>query len=371
MIELQPQERARFEMLEAFMHPVARGRTLTHQPAEQDPHLNALLSVLNKKATDPGVSAASPTQATVISGWAAYDKGDYMNAQRCFVLGLAAKTAPYLELSATFGLGKVYTRTGHFEASRIWLVKALVLARQWDRCIDLAHLHGAMGELMLRAGHAREAWFHMGCATRLLPHGAKQRQRQHIYMASVLMRLGGAADRTAAEELLMNALFSARDLNDKVSEWHAAARLQALWLDQGKIGDHPAANIELAPGVNNPGAGYLMLGRAIGAALNGQSDTALHLAQVSLQAFGDLRAESRWASLVLAVLENKRSPEWEGVAPDIAAVLPEVQFKEHMRIWSEVELNNDGFALLRTTPALGSSVQAVHALWSLRRPLFL
>jgi hypothetical protein len=101
----------------------------------------------------------------------------------------------------------------------------------------------------------------LSSAYNLLPAGSGQRPRQLNYLGTTLARLG---EHLRAESVLMTALHMARDLDDKPSQWHAAARLCFLdnksndvRLTRGLVA-HPDDNAEYAPAA----LGYWCLGNA-------------------------------------------------------------------------------------------------------------
>lgn len=227
-------------------------------------------------------------------GWQDYYQGRYAEAAQAFWQAWAAvqpqpnELEPDLGAAAdvALGLGKVYTRSGHWQAARAWLLYALGLARSEQRLFTTTEGYGALGELLLRAGHEQAAHHCMGTAYQLLPPGAGQQAKQLNYLASALMRCG---ELLRAESLLMTSLHMAIDQGDTDSVWHALARLQFLQLQQPDTATQRDIGQTLRayqPAQRTPVAcGFLAIGRALWLVQRGQRDqasTALEQARCDL-----------------------------------------------------------------------------------------
>lgn len=250
-------------------------------------------------------------QAMRWRGWVAYFQGDYGAACEQFLAGLkqlaqqdSTTNSPLLKGRLALGLAKVYTRTGHWQSARGWLLHALDQARRANSLLDMVKGYGALGELLLRGGHPRDALFCLGTARELLPAGAAERARQWNYLASALMRLNTARDQLAAESLLMSSYYLAMDSKDRTSANHALARLQFLELDRQQSRDmptvigHPATELEqTCPESAKDGVpeGFLAMGRAFAAWRRGEHSRATHLAEQASRCLRHTQAEQRWA----------------------------------------------------------------------------
>lgn len=94
-------------------------------------------------------------------GWRAYYQGDYYPAAQHFIQAWRMMNDESLSAGladVALGLGKVYTRTGHWRAARDWLLKALSIGREQNRLFDIVQGYGALSELLLRGGHPQAAY---------------------------------------------------------------------------------------------------------------------------------------------------------------------------------------------------------------------
>ena len=242
-------------------------------------------------------------------GWRAYYAGHLTAAadwlHQAFEACTAAPQDQQLKVESALGLGKVYTRTGHWQAGRAWLLHSLDLARRADRQFDIMRGYGALAELLLRAGHVQAAHACMSTAYHLLPAGKGQQAKQLNYLATALMR---SRANLRAESLLMTALYMAKDAGDQESRLHALARLQFLrWDTQGadqgdileELGEQPEHDMPEPPSA--PAAsGFLKVGRALRALSPSCSDIMLEAGIQALhqahEAFGSaLPMEQAWA----------------------------------------------------------------------------
>lgn len=245
-------------------------------------------------------------------GWRAYYRGDYVQASQHFMLAWDAISQLGLagQADIALGLGKVYTRTGHWEAARGWLLHSLAIGRQQNRLFDVVQGYGALGELLLRAGHPQAAYSCLSIAYHSLPPGSGQRSRQLNYLASALLHCG---ELLRAESLLMTSIHLAHDSHDADSVWHALARLQFLRLEDGvnHIADLDDVTVSLQAYVPtskyNPIAlGFLYMGQALMAYQGKRPAEALAKIQLAKPLFGvQFPYEHAWALQWEAFLTDK------------------------------------------------------------------
>lgn len=273
-------------------------RQWLQQHGSDDPEFADWLSV---RLRVPGSAERMQQLPTAVrqqwQGWQHYYQGRYTAAAQQFWHAWEAvqpqpntpePEEPDLGAAAdvALGLGKVYTRSGHWQAARAWLLHALNLARSEQRLFAVTEGYGALGELLLRAGCEQAAHHCMGTAYQLLPPGAGQQAKQLNYLASALIRCG---ELLRAESLLMTSLHMAIDQGDTDSVWHALARLQFLQLQQPAAAtQHDIGQTLQAyqPAQRTPVAcGFLAIGRALWLVQRGRLDeanTALEQARCDL-----------------------------------------------------------------------------------------
>lgn len=174
-------------------------------------------------------------------GWQAYYRGDLLSAAAFFEDAwrqISAGEPHYgFRPDVALGLGKVYTRTGHWRSARDWILVFLADARRTGDLFAVTQGYGALGELFLRADQGQPALACLNIAFHVLPAGSGQQSRQLNYLASALMR---NREWLRAESLLMTGLQNARAMlsagidsqEAAASIWHALARLQFLDLER-------------------------------------------------------------------------------------------------------------------------------------------
>ncbi|MBL1266008.1 hypothetical protein [Candidatus Methylomicrobium oryzae] len=246
-------------------------------------------------------------------GWRAYYIGDYCRAAEHFLLAWQTVNADCCltrQADVALGLGKVYTRTGHWRTAREWLLTSLALGRQQNRLFDIVQGYGALGELLLRSGHPQAAFTCLSNAYHLLPPGSGQRPRQLNYLASALLRCG---ETLRAESLLMTSLHLAHDSHDDESVWHALARLQFLVLDNSRVPKDHSEDVtetlkEYVPTakINPIALGFLHMGHALLAYRHDNRVDALSKIQLAKSLFGlQFPYEHCWALQWEAFLTDK------------------------------------------------------------------
>ena len=354
---------------EALMHPLLQGhlqaseRHLHHlalADRQQDQALRIWLkAALNKPGTQEEITALPAPQAARWQGWLAYHQGDYHGAWQHFRQGWQQaqagqeRPAGALPVALALGLGKVYTRTGHWHTARNWLLHALALARRGDRLFDCVRGYGALGELFLRAGHAQPALFCLGTAYHLHPPGASERSRQWNYLASALMRLGTERDQQAAQALLMSSFYLALDSHDPVSASHALARLQFRELDTRTLPRdivHQLSAQQVLDALaraERPAAavpqGFLAIGRAFAAWRRGDASGAQAHAMQARQHLRHNQAEHHWASALcqgLGITAMATDQIAEAPPVEITAAPSEPSVIDHL--WQSLALTDLG-----------------------------
>ncbi|ANE56529.1 tetratricopeptide repeat protein [Methylomonas sp. DH-1] len=239
-------------------------------------------------------------------GWRVYYQGDYSQAAQHFIEAWRVMSDKFLSMGqadVALGLGKVYTRTGHWRAARDWLLKALAIGRQQNRLFDIVQGYGALGELLLRGGHPQAAYTCLSTAYHILPPGSGQRPRQLNYLASALLRCG---ETLRAESLLMTSIHLAHDKGDSDSVWHALARLQFLCIDdnrssKGHFNDVTDVLRDYVPQTDNNSIalGFLRVGQALLACRSGHQAEALAKIQVAKSFFETRFPFEHWWALQL------------------------------------------------------------------------
>lgn len=292
----------------------AFSRQWVEEHGDEDPALAAWLSAQLKLPDQPGyLTQAPPALRLPWEGWLAYYRGDYPDAAAFFCQAwdateLAADEASLAAADVALGFGKVYTRSGHWEAARAWLLLSLQLCRDHHRLFGLVQGYGALGELFLRAGQSQAAHAAMSTAFHLLPPGSGQQPRQLNYLASTLMRTGAML---RAQSLLMTSLHMAHDAGDADSVWHALARLQFLAIAHEGAA---APDVQETLGAYVPArvtpvaASFLHVGRAHRYWSRGDTTAARACLHRGLEALGSqgqaLPCEQTWVERLIVALEG-------------------------------------------------------------------
>lgn len=325
---------------------------------DEDPALAVWLAGQLKLADAPALLAQAPVLPRLIwQGWIAYYRGDYLAAAARFAEAwTVAETEPAEDADRAeiaLGFGKVYTRSGHWQAARAWLLHALACYREDERLFGLVQGYGALGELMLRGGQPQAANACMSTAYHLLPPGSGQQARQLNYLASTLMRIGA---RLRAESLLMTSLHMAHDGGDADSVWHALARLQFLALDQ----DPAPSGVDMletlrdyVPASPTPVAqAFLHIGRAIQHWRQQCIPAARQCLTVAREAVQSLPGERQWVQALIDTLDGGQTASGPALHT-LLNLLPEpapAQTSIVDRTWAAVPLpTQNGFAVLATT----------------------
>lgn len=262
---------------------------------------------LKTEPTAAQLAACEPAQAAAWRGWMLFYQGRFMAAEPELIHAWRALPASApdtaLECDIALGLGRLYTRSGHWRQAMGWLLAGLRLARGHGRQFDIIRCYGALGELLLRAGYPHQAQLYLATSCHLLPPGSGQRPRQLNYLASALMRNG---DLYKAESLLMTSLFMAVDEQDNESLWHSLARLQILHLRQADCGyadARQALNGELPAPVPIATAMY-HLARAALLQASAPESARHELAQAAELTGGRFPVEHAWSRRSLAALDR-------------------------------------------------------------------
>lgn len=148
------------------------------------------------------------------------------------------------------------------------------------------------------------------------------------YLATALLRLNTRRDQAAAEDLLMQSYYLARDTGDLTSILHSMARLQFLYLDRHQPEVDVCQLLELQP--DNKSAhplhqvplGFLALGRSLAAMQLAHKDSAATtLAQQACEHLKNHPAEYYWA-LSLHSFLHSNTAQLPGLQ------LPEIQLHQ-------------------------------------------
>lgn len=342
---LQPLFQGHFKGIQKKQH------SLSHSPLPI--WLQAALP--SSEMTDQ-VAALPPAAAACLQGWRAYYGGDLEQARQFFAKAQAAVTPSVadsgLATDIALGFAKVYTRSGHWQTAREWLLYSLSLARKADRLFDSVRGFGALGELFLRAGKTQQALFCLNTAHQLLPPGGGERSRQWNYIASALLRLAGTRDLQTAESLLMSSYYLALDSNDFNSACHALARLQILELERDShidvIEKLKDASAVLSQRVDAIPQGFLAMARGFSAWKRNDLTQAASLAQQALHHFRNHYGEYQWAQgfcTALGVETSVTPPSRE--VPQLSA--PPASLNTLNHIWTKGTLSNTGPSLFIPT----------------------
>ncbi|MFI3135362.1 MAG: hypothetical protein QX197_01150 [Methylococcaceae bacterium] len=260
------------------------------------------LAKMHKRLTKAQASLLNEAVLAQYDGWEAYNIGDYDKSHYSFVTAQNVNTED--SYGVGLGLAKVYTRLGHWEIAKQWLLHELPMARQQNDLYGQAQCYGALGEVFLRANYPKLAYECFGNAFHVLPKGSSQREKQYNFQASALIRTGNTEQ---AEQCLMSALYLA-DGKQIDSVWHSLARLQFLWLQQEKndaVETYYAEYLQKKPGI--PVAeGFLKIASAFLAYRQENKLKAIDLAEEALSCFNDkFPMESYWAKKILQALKNE------------------------------------------------------------------
>ena len=342
-------------------------RQWLQKQADSDPEFADWLALRLRMPRPPErMELMAPHLRQLLTGWRLYYQGDYHRAVEQFQLAwpavLSGQRDSSCAIDLALGFGKVYTRSGHWSQAREWILHSLALARTQHRLFAVTEGYGALGELLLRAGHAKAAQACMSSAYQLLPPGSGQQTKQLNYLASALMRNGA---NLRAESLLMTALHMAHDQGDSDSVWHALARLQFLQLQTENSGHDVMQSMAVyLPETRTPVAcGLLQIGLALWRVRQGHPDEAVLCLQQALADLGPLLPLERlWAQrLHSALLGQPYSAEaalyrWAAIKP----VSPPAMTHVMDRTWADLPLAaSNGFACLQQP--LGSLEQEAQA----------
>ena len=292
-------------------------------------------------------------------GWQAYMTGDYYKSHDFFITAHNLKTED--SQGAGLGLAKVYTRLGHWEAAKQWLLYELPIVRQQNDLYGQAQCYGALGEVFLRADYPKLAYECFGNAFYLLPKGSSQREKQYNYQASALIRTGNTEQ---AEQCLMSALYLA-DNKQIDSVWHSLARLQFLWLQQQKtdaVQTYYAEYLQQKPNIA-VAEGFLNIASAFLAYRQQNKDEAIDLAVQGANCFKDkFPMESYWAQKIIQALKNE--PFILQPLDPVKTIWPEYSSNLIERPWLKHSLPEQGFEPIQ-------KAQTVEALWEARLLFFI
>lgn len=357
-----------------------------HSPG-QSGHLAGLLMSWRTLQAKPAEHQQAPVDWPAVLqdqwlGWQRFYAGDYVNAAGAFVSALQGgrEVDELLFMGTALGLGKVYTRTGHWAAAREWLLYYLSLSRRSKHDLSVVKGYGALGELFLRSGHPHAALAAFRSAFQLTPAGRGNPSMQLNFLASGFMRNGAFL---RAETLLMQSLHTAAIHFDPAlatgltrdSIQHALMRLQFIkWLTR-RTQDYLLPPIcqdvlrEFMAGAGTGVAGgFYAVGKAFLAVAQGQTVEAASQLDLAAQCFGPAYpVEHCWAARLRVSLADGEGSRIQA-APAVAAAISLLPLPApaHALIldatWSQLQLpTGSAFAPLLEPRTIWASEQA---LWS-------
>ena len=361
-------------------------RTLANPECDHtNPANNWIACRLGLPWPENSVNTWPPAMQQQWRGWQTFYQGQYAKSAQHFNQA-AQHNPPHdplgLQGNIALGLGKVYTRTGHWQAARTWILQGLSHARSPHDMFGVVQGYGALGELFVRSGHCREALACMSITFHLMPPGAGQQSKQLNFMASALIR---NREYLRAESLLQTALHTANDLSvrhhnqslqreARDSILHAKARLQFLELDKNQMeatdlfpqtdtDNHSPAGLHIAEG-------FLCMGRAFVACQQDNHPLAITCVHRAGSAFGDTYPmERHWAALLEAKVKGLPLPDRQDIAA-LISMTPELPTQTGANIldqtWEQTPLPEDnGFS-----PLLSEQLD-LQALLDMRQMFFL
>lgn len=303
----------------------------------------ALAKVYDKSLSKQQKLLLDGTLLDQYEGWQCYFLGQYVESHVFFMSAYQANTEDGYGVG--LGLAKVYTRLGYWETAKQWLLYELPKARQCNDLFLQAQCYGALGEVFLRAGYAKLAYECFGHAFYVLPKGSSQREKQYNYQASALIRTG---NKEQAEQCLMSALYLAAGKNVD-SVWHSLARLQFLWLEQGRtdyVKDCYADYLQEKPNVEIA-EGFLNVAEAFLAYQQQEFNRAVDCIKKALGCFKSFPTEKVWAKKLLQVLENTAFDHL--VFDSVEFVFPPKNNRNLIeKSWLGSVLSNQGFQVIKT-----------------------
>ena len=333
---------------QAFSLEWVRANSDTH------PQLAAWLAAHLRMSDVPALLDQVPeVQRLTWKAWIEYYRSNYMAAAVLFSEAWARVTPESLvRAEIALGLGKVYTRSGHWQEARNWILQSLAFNREAERLFGMVQGYGALGELMLRGDQPQAAHACMSTAYHMLPPGSGQQSRQLNYLASSLMRTGAFL---RAESLLMSSLHMALDAGDDESVWHALARLQFLAID--RLSEDSVCDVTLKmkpylPAKPSPvAASFLHAGRGIYYRRQGGLDEARECLQLALELVRGFTCEQQWIQGLIETIDGKRTQPCPAVTGLLCLEPVQASGQGGVvdRTWAEIPLPDDnGFACLLT-----------------------
>jgi tetratricopeptide (TPR) repeat protein len=342
---------------------LAQAKVTNNQPVN-----DWLAAKLKHKWPLSSVNQWPPVMAQQWHGWQAYYQGSYAQSAQHFTRAWDLVAQGEAELGfisdIALGLGKVYTRTGHWQAARRWLIYCLSEARCQNNLFNVTQGYGALGELLLRAGHPQEALACFNTAFHVLPTGSGQQSKQLNYLSSALIRNNAWL---RAESLIKTSIQNAKDMAGREgasqeasdSIHHALARLQFLELarHQSDITHAPDVLVDWGEKLNintllrTPVAeGFLAVGRALRCEALNQTENALMLLAQAQQHFNQqFPMEHYWAERLLQRLLGQPFVVCEKITQlmTLAVITPPSNSSVLDETWQRPNIaNSNGFAAL-------------------------
>ena len=159
----------------------------------------------------------------LVEGWNAYFSGAYEQARAAFEAGedVSADWQSWRSL----GLGKVASDLGHWRLAASWLQRAMGQAEQQNDTVRMAEAAGALGEVLVRAGHPLSALDLFTFDRALLPPGSAHAGRLRNYQMVALGR--GQSTRETTEAAFWETFYTSIE-RDHVSAAFALGSLHLL-----------------------------------------------------------------------------------------------------------------------------------------------
>ena len=159
----------------------------------------------------------------LVEGWKAYFRGAYEGALEAFEAG--EDVSEEWQSWRSLGLGKVASDLGHWRLAASWLQRAMGQAEQQNDTIRMAEAAGALGEVLVRAGHPLSALDLFTFDRALLPPGSAHAGRLRNYQMVALGR--GESTAETAEAAFWETFYTSID-RDHVSAGFALGSLHLL-----------------------------------------------------------------------------------------------------------------------------------------------
>lgn len=305
---------------EAFQHLALSNRDAALEVLDRAHTIypaGALLNHAERLVTRKPDANDNSALAHILRGWNAYYEAHYAQAGDHFLKAwthASATREPWASWAA-LGAGKVASDLGCWAPARNWLLASLMLARRQQDLDRLAEAHGALAEVLLRAGYPREAFEYFTVDQRLLPVGSNASNRLKNYRAICLSHMGYAS---LAEPILWASFHAEWEPNPE-GAWYALGSLHAMALrEQDDALLNRLEKLKDRPRTEPPGmvAGFIALAFADRERRQGDLATAGTLLERAKEAFATkYPVEILWVRGLAASLGGEPVPaeEWHAL----------------------------------------------------------